>query len=346
MSEKTEKPTEKKKKDLKRKGDVIKSEDVISSFQFITVFVFFIFFSKSFFREIKQIIIDMVSHHDYSFSIKIDIYTRFIINMFMYVSSLFIFLFFIAVFSTWLQTGIVMAWDKVKPSVKKINPATNFKSIFSFKNIMEQIKTLLKFLTITCFTLIFFIYFLSDMLSLGKISPEHAFYLFIYFVICLWGGVAIIFIIFAFFDVMLQKKIGEKNVNMSKDEVKREYKDSEGNPEIKSERKRMHQEIQSGSLSQKVKKSTFVLKNPTHIAICIYYEKGVTPLPLVLKDGEGYLAQKILNIAEENGIPIIENISLARALKRKIKQDEFITEEFFESIAEILRIVMNVNYVE
>ncbi|MII50053.1 EscU/YscU/HrcU family type III secretion system export apparatus switch protein [Salmonella enterica subsp. enterica serovar Bredeney] len=245
---------------------------------------------------------------------------------------------------TWSQTGIIFASEKIKPSLKKLNIASNLKNIFSLKNIMEQCKASIKFFCFFVFLFSFVNFFILDIVNALNLSAIDGFVLLLFLIKWLWSGTSVIFIIFALVDIFIQRKLGEKNTKMSKDEIKREYKDSEGNPEFKQERKRLYHEIQSGSLSQAVKKSTLILKNPTHILVFIYYKAGITPLPMVLNYGEGSSVKPLLEMAEQNGIPVIENITLARELRKKVKAGEFITEEFFEPIAELLRLVMNIDY--
>ncbi|EEW3366933.1 type III secretion protein YscU [Escherichia coli] len=135
-----------------------------------------------------------------------------------------------------------------------------------------------------------------------------------------------------------------KKMKMSKDEVKREAKDTDGNPEIKGERRRLHSEIQSGSLANNIKKSTVIVKNPTHIAICLYYKLGETPLPLVIETGKDAKALQIIKLAELYDIPVIEDIPLARSLYKNIHKGQYITEDFFEPVAQLIRIAIDLDY--
>lgn len=344
MSEKTEKPTEKKLKDLKKKGEMIKSDELSSSVQFISVFLILIMFGGAVIKSIIELIHLTTTRLDTELHIKLKPVIGFVTDNILFFCILLVSLVTISFLFTWAQTGIFIAWDKLKPSLKKINPATNLKSIFSFKNVLEQIKSLIKFFVFSLFVFFLVNVFIIDIILSFNVSAHSGMSILLHCIQFLWLGSSLVFILFAFFDIWFQKKMGKKNIMMSKDEVKREYKDAEGNPELKSERKRLHQEIQSGSLSQTVKKSTLILKNPTHIAVCLYFEVGITPLPKVLKYGIDNSAEQILELASQYGIPVIENIPLARALKKNIKPGEYITEDFFEPIAEILRLVMNLDY--
>jgi type III secretion protein U len=113
---------------------------------------------------------------------------------------------------------------------------------------------------------------------------------------------------------------------------------------MKHERKKVHQEIQSGSLAANVSKSNVVVRNPQHIAICLYYRQGETPLPIVLEKGRDAMALHIVSLAEKQGIPIIEHIPVARHLMSAVEVGGTIPSELFEPVAQILRWAMNLEY--
>ena len=128
---------------------------------------------------------------------------------------------------------------------------------------------------------------------------------------------------------------------MSKDEVKREYKEMEGDPHIKSKRKQLHHQLVMGGIEQQVKKATVVVTNPTHVAVALYYEPGKTPLPVIKAKGENLIAQRIKEIARREGIPIMENVPLARGLLAQGEVDQYIPSELIGAVAEVLRWVQS-----
>ena len=135
-----------------------------------------------------------------------------------------------------------------------------------------------------------------------------------------------------------------KELKMSKDDTKQEYKETEGNPEVKQKRRELQRETANGSLAQNVKKSTVIVRNPTHIAVCLYYQADETPLPVVLDKAQDHMALHVVDMAEEHAIPLVENIPLARALFNQVESGQVIPESLFEPVAELLRVVMNVSY--
>ena len=124
---------------------------------------------------------------------------------------------------------------------------------------------------------------------------------------------------------------------MTKDEVKREFKESEGDPTIKGKRKQFHRELLQGSPPQKTKRASALIVNPTHYAIAIYYNEVITPLPIVLAKGIDYQAQLMKKVAREFNIPIMENVPLAHALYDLADEGRYIPRELIEPVAKVIR---------
>lgn len=231
------------------------------------------------------------------------------------------------------------------PSMKKLNVVDNAKQLISWKSVFELAKNLLKVIVLS---LVFIIY-CDVMWRLSNIYP------------CAvkavdWGDIDInhlvvgvflgCYVIFGIADYAFQRYNLMKELKMSKDDTKQEYKDSEGNPEVKQKRRETQREVASGSLAANVRKSTVVIRNPTHLAICLYYQAGETPLPRLLEKAEDHMALHIVDLAEKAGVPIVENIPLARAMYAQVGSGESIPESLFEPVAELLRMVMAVPYDE
>lgn len=130
---------------------------------------------------------------------------------------------------------------------------------------------------------------------------------------------------------------------MSMEEVKREYKEDEGDPEIKSRRKQLHRELLNQNTLGNVRKAKVLVTNPTHFAVAIDYEKDRTPLPVILAKGEGELARRMIEVAEEEGIPVMRNVPLARALYAEGTENAYIPKDLLAPVAEVLRWVEGLN---
>ena len=150
-----------------------------------------------------------------------------------------------------------------------------------------------------------------------------------------------VFCVIAAVDYLFQKWQYTKNHMMSKDEVKREYKEMEGDPQVKGKRKQLHQEMLSQNALGNVRKAKVLVTNPTHYAVALDYEKDRTPLPVILAKGEGFLAQRMIRVAQEEGIPIMRNVPLARSLFENGTENAYIPKDLIGPVAEVLRWVQS-----
>jgi flagellar biosynthetic protein FlhB len=154
--------------------------------------------------------------------------------------------------------------------------------------------------------------------------------------------IGMVFIVIAAADMFYQRKRFAKDNMMSKYDVKQEYKQSEGDPQQKSDRKRLHQEILSGGGGSAVKGSDVVVRNPDHIAVALKYDQAGGSAPKVMARGERLWAEKILAAAEQYGVPVVRNVPLAQALNKLQVGDE-IPEDLYQAVAEVLTFVYNLS---
>jgi type III secretion protein U len=143
--------------------------------------------------------------------------------------------------------------------------------------------------------------------------------------------------VIAVFDFAYQRYSHIKGLMMSMDEIKQEYKQMEGDPHVKGHRRQLAQEIAMGEMVEKTRKASVVVTNPTHYAVALYYDEEETPLPIVLSKGQDLVAQQIVRVAKEEGIPVMQNVPLTRALMSTAEIDQYIPSELIEPVAEVLR---------
>ncbi len=345
MSEKTEKPTSKRLKEARLKGQVVKSVEIISGFQLATVIIVFVLFFGGWLDSLQALIIETLNQinvlNENTIGNITVLWGKELANI---LGILAVFLFVVTVFVLFSQVGIVFSTKVYEEFGKKLNVIANIKQMFSKANLFELLKSLLK---ITVIGTIFYFIIREHFSTFQQISLcGYICGLPFFSTLCfqLFIGLLVSYILFAIADYSFQRHRTMKQLMMTKEEVKQEYKDSEGNQEIKQRRKEIHREIQHDNVQQKIRKSSVVIKNPTHISICLWFDAKQCPLPKVIAKGEGKRAKWMNKMAEKEGIPVVENIVLARGLNRQIEEGEFITSDFFEPVAEILRIVMNIPY--
>lgn len=345
MSEKTEQPTPKKIRDARKKGQVAKSTEITSGLQLAAVLGYFLLEGPHLLQAFETLIntaLEVINQavgpaSDRIITTFFGLALRFLGGMGMLVIA-------VTVISILSQIGPLLALEAMKPSLEKINPLNNAKQMFSMRSLFELTKSIFKVLVLLliCYYLIKTYIPSIQHLPLCDINcgMKTATRLLFWMLAVLLGFYAI----FGLADFAFQRYNTTKKLMMSIEDIKQEYKNSEGNAQMKSKRKEIHREIQSGSLARNVEKSTLVVRNPTHIAVCLYYRQEETPLPRVLEIGHDHRAQHIVRLAEKAGIPIVENIEIARALEAQVTPGSYIPPCLFEPIAQLLRTAMNLKY--
>lgn len=333
--EKTEQPTPKKLRDARKKGQVAKSKEVSGTFGLLLVLATLWFMSDDYLTTIQEMVILPSTVYNEPFQDAFKIVTTGILE-----KSIMLLLPLVAVsmlgaiIGNVMQFGFLISGESIKPDIKKISPIGGLKKIFAIKNLVEFFKSVIKIVFLSIVVYYVIKGSLGDMVNMpycgsSCILPVTGILL---KKLLLYAIAA--FVVIAVLDFLFEKQQFTKQNKMSKDEVKREHKESEGSPEIKGKRKEIHQEILNEA--ENTKKSDVVIKNPTHLAIGLHYNQDTTPLPVVTVKGRGGRARFILKIAEKEGIPILENVPLAHAL---FDTDiaSYIPSELIEPVAEVFR---------
>lgn len=344
MSEKTEQPTAKRLRDSRQKGDVAYSKDFTQTLLILAIFGYLLGASSHIMETLGQLILlpSTLLHlgfHEASNAL-LDAVLReaaWIVLPFLGI------VLFVGIFSDALQVGILFAFAKLKPSGQKLNPLSNLKNIFSKKNLVEFLKSLFKI----CFLSALLWLLLRDALpiltsipdmglaGLGSVVGALLKTMLIHIGLA-YGAIALA-------DFAWQRFQYRKGLMMSKDEVKQEYKEMDGDPHIKHMRKHLHQEMLQQSAVHSARKATVIVTNPTHLAVALHYDSEETPLPVVLAMGEGALAERMMEAAREAGVPVMQNIPLARALTAQAQVGQYIPSELVAPVAELLRLLQQID---
>lgn len=338
MSDKTEQPTAKKLREARRKGQVAYSKDFTQTILILAVFGYFIGNGVSMMESMGDLILLPGRVVDLPFTMAFDVVVREMAGIVAGLLVPVLILVMVAgIFADMMQVGVNFAFEAIKPSAKKLNVASNAKNMVSKKNLVEFLKSLVK---VTFLSVLVYLVVRGSLNDLMRVPPNG-----VPGVLKALGSLvgeimaytAVAYIIVAAFDFAFQRFNHTKQLMMSKDEVKREYKESEGDPHIKGKRKQFHQELMAGGMVQQSRKASVVVTNPTHIAVALKYDREETPLPLVLAKAEGVLAKRIVEVAAEEGIPVMRNVPLARALFQTAEIDQYIPSDLIEPVAEVLR---------
>ena len=243
---------------------------------------------------------------------------------------------FLGLVVEFLQAGPVASMKKLTPEMSKMNPVEGIKKMFSMDNLVELVKAFFKSAALI-FIGGFVLYGMRHSLLMMPHAPPGA------MGTAVWHGLVRIgiwtigvFFFVSVLDAWYQKFSYLKQLRMSRRDIKQEVKENEGDPYVKQRRKQLHQEWSQQNMLNAVRGSNVVVTNPTHIAVALQFEAGVTDLPVVVAKGEGHQAEEIKRVAEEAGIPVLQNIPLARGLNEKVEVDDYIGSEFFDAVAEVL----------
>lgn len=227
----------------------------------------------------------------------------------------------------------------LQPKFSKLNPLNGIKKIFSAQSLVELVKSVAKILLIALVTYSYIKNKIGLLYALYDMSMMQAVNLIGETVIELGIRISAIYMIIAGADFMYQKYKFKNDMKMTKQEVKEEYKNAEGDPEIKGKIKARMREASQRRMMQAIPKADVVITNPTHYAVAIRYDTEVAPAPIVVAKGSDYLAQKIKQIARENNVEIVEDKPLARMLFANVDVDKQIPPELYQAVAEILAMV-------
>lgn len=345
MAEKTEKPTQKKLNDAKKKGQVVLSQEIVVGFQMVAVLGYFLMEGPAMMSGFKNLIELTIATSSYPFYQAVDMFVAAFKSLFWRLTIGMSIVFIVTLIMSCVgQTGPVFASESLEPKLDKLNVVNNAKNIFSMKSLFDLCKNILKTLILG----MVFYYLISEHADMFQYLPACGVQcgLNVTFTFMKWllGAFIACYVLFAIADYAFMYHNTMKDLKMSKEDTKQEHKESEGDPQIKGKRKELAREINSGATKSNVKKSTVVIRNPTHLAICLYYDADVTPLPQVLEKSADHMALHVVGLANKYQVPVVENVPLARALYKQVETGQYIPESLFEPVAELLRIIMNLSY--
>jgi type III secretion protein U len=223
-----------------------------------------------------------------------------------------------------------------------LNVIENAKNIFSRRNAVEFVKSVLKIAFLSALIAFLTGDSLRSLLELPVAGFAGVGLATAQLLKLMMINVGLAYLVVSVADLGWQRFEYRKKLMMTKDEVKREYREMEGDPQIRHQRKQLHQEMLRHSAVRKAGSASVIVTNPTHLAIALHYESGKTALPIVLAKGEGALATQMIAAAREAGVPVLQNIPLAHALHEQALEDQYIPSDLVEAVAEVLRLARKI----
>ena len=347
-AEKSEQPTAKKLSDARKEGQVAKSQEVATAFSLLALFVIlrvlYPFMGSNFaaiFERVYNNIPNVARTYDGFLPIATisSILTNAILTMLLITSPFLIIGFLIAFICDLVQVGFKPTSKPLQPKLSKLNPISGMKKIFSTRKLFELGKSILKLAVMAVVIYSFFTGRTESLFLLYDMPLGQAIGLMGNLIISLGLRIAAAYMVIAFLDLIYQRRKFNKDMMMTKQEVKDEYKNSEGDPAVKSAQKRRMMEASRRRMMQQLPQADVVITNPTHYAVAIKYDAEESDAPIVIAKGADYLAQKIKEIARDNDVEIVENKPLARMLYANVEVGELVPPELYKAVAEVLAYV-------
>jgi len=340
--EKTEKATPKKRQEARKKGQVAKSQELASVAVLLACLAVFYFGSYHMvgrmLNVMRQLFVESAQ-----FNINCNNIQHFLVGfgneIFGLLFPLFLAVFSIALVVNYFQVGFVASTESIQPKLSKINPINGFQRLFSMKSLVELIKNVFKILIIV---LLVYITIKGEIENFIPLAEQSVGEILVYigklsfkivFRTCL------LLIILAIFDYLYQRWEYEKSLRMSKQEVKDEFKQTEGDPIIRARIKRLQREAARKRMMASVPKADVVITNPTYLAVAIHYDQSKMLAPKVVAKGRGHIAEKIKQIAKENSVTIVEDKPLAQILYKMVDVNEVIPTNLYKAVAEVMAFV-------
>lgn len=348
--EKTEPATAKKLREAREDGKVAKSKELTAAFTLIVLFLVLKIFISSVgtgFLEVFYYIFNSmpdfisINASDLSVGAIASLFLVITEKMLLIVAPFFIFGFTITLIISIVQVGWKISTKPLQPKFDKFNPVNGFKRIFSKDSLFELLKSILKIVLIVIITYTSIKDKANDIFILYDIDLNQALALCGDIIINTGLKISIVYLIIGIADWVYQKFRFNEDMKMTKQEVKDEYKNTEGDPQIKGKQRQRMREASARRMMQDVPKADVVITNPTHLAVALKYDAEKQRAPVVLAKGEDHLAQKIREAAKEHNIQIVENKPLARMLYANVDIGSEIPPELYQAVAEILAMVYN-----
>lgn len=345
FQEKTEKATPKKREQAREEGQVARSLEVPSVLVLLAgitvLYISGVFFYKNFLGILRHsFTFDSIPNFNQSYCIMLAY--QYILRLILILLPVMGAVFLTAICTNFFQVGFYVSLKAIEPKLDKLDIIKGFGRLFSLKSLVELIKSIVK---LSVIAVVAYWAVKGETNQLFKVHDNNTAFILLFilkgiFKIFVW--VILVMVIVAVLDYAFQKWQFEKQMMMSKQEIKDEAKQTEGDPQIKSRIRSLQYQAAKKRMMQEVPKADVIVTNPTHLSVAICYEPGSMNAPKIIAKGAGLIAEKIKEIAHQHNIPVIENKELARNLYKLVKIGEDIPIQLYRAVAELLAYVYKI----
>ncbi|MCI9505485.1 MAG: flagellar biosynthesis protein FlhB [Oscillospiraceae bacterium] len=346
--EKTEKATPKRRSDERKKGNVMMSRDVVAVATLLGSLVMLRAMSGVVMQRAEDILYTCFDYIGRSYAgflptIGRELALKCLTAIAVVAGPFLLVTLILSVVATFAQTRMLVTTEPLKPKLSKLNPLSGFKRLFSLNSVVELIKNLIK---ISILLYLIYDYFTTVVVSFGRfldMELNQAAEILFEDIFQLVLRVVVAFTAVAFFDYLYQRWEYERKLRMSKQEIKEEYKQMEGDPKVKGKIKEIQRQRARERMMQQVPGADVVIRNPTHVSVALRYKPEKDNAPVLVAKGLDELALRIVKVAEENHVTVVENVPLARSLYAAVDLGREITPDFYGPVAEILVYVLKMD---
>ena len=341
--EKTEAPTEKKRRESREEGQVAFSKELPSAALLAGILLTLIATSPLIldaFREMTtQIFREMSKADELSIDSLYDLAGEIFSTLLPAFAPFAAIIVLVGVLASVLQVGVQITLKAIAPKFNKISPLTGLKRLFSTQSLADFLKSMAKLIIVGIVGYITYMDKITELNGLSVATPEAILEYNFTVVAEVSGKIVLALVAIAIFDYLYQRWHHEKQLMMTKQEVKEETKQTEGDPQLKARIRQIQREMSNARMMQEVPKADALIVNPTHFSVAILYDRDVMEAPEVTAKGTDHMALRMRTVARENSVPILERPQLARNLYANVEIGETIPERFYKAIAEILAFV-------
>ncbi|MGB9667939.1 MAG: flagellar biosynthesis protein FlhB [Thermosulfidibacteraceae bacterium] len=337
-AERTEEATPRKREEARKKGQVPKSRELSTAILLFSVLLFFYLFRDYYLGAFKSVFIHHLRLLGRNYTPN-EVILGFLYSLGRFMIPFFIVVLTISVLSNVIQFGVVFTLEPLIPSLDRLNPFRFLDIVLSRRTWIEVLKSLLKALLVFY---VVYVFLKSELLILGgftSYTPQVVVSQLMDLLFSISFRIALLFLVLAILDYGYQKREYESSLRMTRQEIKEELRQYEGDPLVKSRMRRIMREITKRRMLREVPKATVVITNPVELAVALKYDEKEMDAPQVVAKGAGELALRIREIAREHNVPIVENRPLARALYRLVEVGDEIPQELYRAVAEVLAYV-------
>lgn len=340
--EKTEKATPRRKREAREKGQIFKSVEVNTALSMLVMFGVLALFGRTIVENIKKLMhyfFTMQAPDEFGVSAAVATFGDAVWMFMGIIAPLLVAAFVAGVVFNLVQVGFMFSTKALAPKFDRISPISGFKRVFSKRTLLDLVKAIIKITILAVVAYNAYQQHMEEFTALMGQDVNMATASFVEIILSVAFNLAIAFALFAPFDYMYQRWKYNKDLMMTKQEVKDEYKLTEGNPQIKGRIAQKQRQMSRMRMVQAVKDADVVITNPTHYAVALEYKEGKNTAPVIVAKGKDFLAQKIKEKAREASVEIVENKPLAQSLYFFCEVGDEVPEDMYKAVAEVLAYV-------